>query len=338
MIKPDQNQIVEPNHQPEDVSLDKSLRPQNFDQFIGQARIKDNLEIFISAAQKRKEPIEHVLLHGPPGIGKTTLASLIAKKMNVNLKITSGPAIEKSGDLASLLTNLQESDGLFIDEIHRLNKVIEEILYPAMEDYALDLMVGKGPSAKSLRLDLQKFTIIGATTRMALLSSPLRDRFGVSHRLDFYETSEVQEIITQSAKLLNIDIDKDSAQEIASCSRRTPRIANRLLKRVRDYAEVKNNSKIDKQIIKATLQSLAIDALGLDDIDRKILDTIISKFNGGPVGVKAISASISEESDTIEEVYEPYLMQLGFLVRTPKGRQTTTLANKHLGLSDRKLL
>jgi holliday junction DNA helicase RuvB len=332
MISTETNRVITPASNDEDVSLDKKLRPQRLENFIGPERIKDNLAIFMQAAQKRREPIEHVLLYGPPGIGKTTLASIIANMMDANLKITSGPAIERSGDLASLLTNLEAGDILFIDEMHRLNKVIEEILYPAMEDYALDLMVGKGPGAKSLRLDLPKFTVIGATTRAALLSSPLRDRFGVSYRLDFYEETEIKKIIEQSAGILQIELDNQSALKIARCSRRTPRIANRLLKRVRDYAEVKNDGRINLATTKTALKALAIDQLGLDETDRKILKTIIENFNGGPVGVKTISAAISEEADTIEEVYEPYLMQIGFLQRTPKGREVTTHAYKHLGL------
>ncbi len=332
MIQSDKNRVVKTAARAEDFNLDRQLRPKHLEHFIGQNRIKDNLKIFVEAARKRKETIEHVLLYGPPGIGKTTLASIIANMMNTNIHITSGPAIERSGDLASLLTNLADGDILFIDEIHRLNKVIEEVLYPAMEDYCLDLMVGKGPSAKSLRLDLPKFTIIGATTRMALLSSPLRDRFGVTYHLDFYEEDDIQKIITQSASKLGAKIDRASTKEIAACARRTPRVANRLLKRVRDYAEVKNRGVIDQKITREALRALAIDQLGLDEVDRKILETIIEKFKGGPVGIRTISAATSEEEDTIEDVYEPYLLQIGFLARTAQGRVATEHAYKHLGI------
>lgn len=331
MIQSDQNRVVKTSARAEDFKLDRQLRPKHLEHFIGQERIKNNLKIFVEAARRRKETIEHVLLYGPPGIGKTTLASIIANMMNANIHITSGPAIERSGDLASLLTNLADGDILFIDEIHRLNKVIEEVLYPAMEDYCLDLMVGKGPSAKSLRLDLPKFTIIGATTRVALLSSPLRDRFGVTYHLDFYEEGDIRKIITQSAQKLGAKIDGASTSEIAACARRTPRVANRLLKRVRDYAEVKNKGVINQPITREALQALAIDQLGLDEVDRKILATIIEKFKGGPVGIRTISAATSEEEDTIEDVYEPYLLQIGFLARTAQGRVATEHAYKHLG-------
>ncbi len=332
MIQSGKNRIVKTSARTEDFNLDRQLRPKYLDHFIGQDRIKDNLKIFVGAAQKRRETIEHVLLYGPPGIGKTTLASIIANMMNANIRITSGPAIERSGDLASLMTNLSDGDILFIDEIHRLNKVIEEVLYPAMEDYCLDLMVGKGPSAKSLRLDLPKFTIIGATTRVALLSSPLRDRFGVTYHLDFYEEKDIEKIITQSAQKLEAKIDAASAGEIAACARRTPRVANRLLKRVRDYAEMKNGGVINQKITRDALQALAIDRLGLDEVDRKILETIINKFQGGPVGIRTISAATSEEEDTIEDVYEPYLLQIGFLARTSQGRVATEHAYRHLGI------
>ncbi|MBT3690607.1 Holliday junction branch migration DNA helicase RuvB [bacterium] len=317
----------------EDKSLDATLRPNNLKEYFGQEKIKGNLLIFMEAAKQRKEPIEHVLLYGPPGLGKTTLAHIIAKEMNVNIRVTSGPAIERAGDLAAILTNLEDGDILFIDEIHRLNKLIEEVLYPAMEDYALDIVVGKGPSARTLRLDLPKFTIIGATTRYNLLSSPLRDRFGSTYRLNYYNHPEIEQIINRSARILDIDIeDIESAKMLAKRSRLTPRIANRLLKRVRDFAQVKGTGKLNKDITRAALKLLEVDNQGLDDLDRKIMEIIIERFKGGPVGLNSIAASVQEEDGTIEEIYEPYLMQLGFLIRTPRGRVVTEHGYKHLGL------
>ncbi|MDD3480947.1 MAG: Holliday junction branch migration DNA helicase RuvB [Patescibacteria group bacterium] len=310
--------------------LDETLRPKKFSEYIGQKNIKENLEIAISAARKRKEPIDHVLLYGPPGLGKTTLAHVIAREVGANIRVTSGPAIERAGDLASLLTNLEEGDILFIDEIHRLNKVVEEVLYPAMEDFILDIVIGKGPSARSVRLDMPKFTLVGATTRTGLISSPLRDRFGLVHRLDFYSDTDIDKIIKRSAKILKIEINKDGAKEIAKRARKTPRIANRLLKRVRDYAEVKGEGKINKEIADKALDSLRVDNIGLDETDRNLLVTIIEKFNGGPVGLSTLAAATAEERDTIEDVYEPYLIQIGFLERTPKGRKATKLAYHHL--------
>ncbi|MFH1481932.1 MAG: Holliday junction branch migration DNA helicase RuvB [Patescibacteria group bacterium] len=315
----------------EDKALELSLRPKKLDEFVGQNNIKENLRIFLAAAQGRGESIEHVLLYGSPGLGKTTLAYVIANELGSHIKITSGPVIEKAGDLAAILTNLNEGDILFIDEIHRLNKVIEEILYPAMEDHALDIIIGKGPSARILRIDLPRFTIIGATTKISLLSSPLRDRFGMTYHLNFYEVSDIEKIICRSANILNIDLDQKSGREIASRSRRTPRIANRLLKRVRDYCEVKGDGKINNEICQAAFNLLEVDNLGLDWIDRKIMEVIIEKFNGGPVGLNTIAAATGEDVATIEEIYEPYLMQLGFLDRSPRGRIATDFAYKHLG-------
>lgn len=312
-------------------SLDTSLRPKTFAQFIGQGKIKENLKILIAAAQKRKEPVEHILIYGPAGLGKTTLASVIAHEMRVNLKITSGPAIDRPGDLASILTSLEDGDILFIDEIHRLNKVVEEVLYPAMEDRALDIIIGKGPSAKTLRLDLPKFSIVGATVRVGLVSAPLRDRFGVIHRLDFYKKSDIKKIIQRSAKILGIEIDKNSAAEIARSSRRTPRVANRLLKRIRDYAQVKGDGKISKNIVEKSLKMLEIDSLGLDMADREILKIIIEKFHGGPVGLETLAAASGEDTGNIEEVYEPYLLRIGFLKRTLRGRVATPLSYEYLG-------
>jgi holliday junction DNA helicase RuvB len=316
----------------EDAPLDISLRPKKFSDFIGQENVKENLHIAITAAKKRGEPLDHVLFYGPPGLGKTSLAQIIAGEVGVSIKTTSGPAIEKSGDLAAILTSLKKNDILFIDEIHRLNRTIEEILYPALEDYALDIIIGKGPGAKSLRLNLPKFTMIGATTRYALLSPPLRDRFGSVFRLDYYDAEALRKIIDRSARILQVEAEEEGLKEIAQRARGTPRVANRLLKRVRDYADVKGNGVITKQIAKEALAKLGIDLLGLDDIDHKVLHTIISKFNGGPVGLDTIAASISEESDTITDVYEPFLMQLGFLERTPRGRVASKAAYEHLGL------
>ncbi|MFH0804760.1 MAG: Holliday junction branch migration DNA helicase RuvB [Patescibacteria group bacterium] len=323
--------VVAPAEHDEDRSFDLSLRPRSMAEFIGQPKVKENLKIFMSAAQKRKEPLEHVLLHGPPGIGKTTLAHIIGVEMKVNVRVTSGPAIERAGDLGAILTNLEDGDILFIDEIHRLNRVIEEVLYPAMEDYVLDIVVGKGPSARTLRLDLPKFTLIGATTRVHLLSSPLRDRFGNIYRLDFYNPSDIEQIVRRSAKILGVEVDTAALSEIARRARRTPRVANRLLKRVRDYAQVKAAGVITLPVAVAALNALEIDAEGLDQTDRQILTVIIEKFKGGPVGLNTIAAAISEDQTTLEDVYEPYLMQVGLLARTPRGRVVTESGYRHVG-------
>lgn len=306
------------------------LRPRSFDEYIGQDKVKENLMVFIEAAKQRKEALDHVLLYGPPGLGKTTLSGIIASALGVNLKVTSGPAIEKPGDLAAILTNLGPMDVLFIDEIHRLNRAVEEILYPAMEDFALDIIIGKGPSARSIRLDLSKFTLIGATTRAGLLTSPLRDRFGIINRLELYTPEELKRIVARSASILNIEIDDEAAFEIASRARGTPRIANRLLRRIRDFAQVRSDGRIDLKITRYGLEALEVDEKGLDRVDRNLLYCIIQKFGGGPVGLETLAASTGEEPETIEDVYEPFLMQLGFLQKTPRGRKATLLAYKHL--------
>ncbi len=314
-----------------EIELEVTLRPRDFENYIGQDRLKQNLKLAIAAAKKRGEPLDHVLLHGPPGLGKTTMASVIAHEMGAQIRITSGPAIERSGDLASLLTNLSDGDILFIDEIHRLNRTVEEVLYSAMEDFKLDIMLGKGPSARSLRLDLPKFTIIGATTRTGSLAAPLRDRFGMIHRLEFYKPEEVQQIIERAAGILKVKIDKPAAAILAKRSRLTPRIANRLLKRVRDYADVNGDGIIDTELSHKSLELMDIDELGLDNADRMLLNAIIENYDGGPVGVETLAAITAEERGTIEDFYEPYLMQIGLIERTPRGRKVTPKAYKHLG-------
>lgn len=326
--------IIQADIIPEDDKIEQGLRPSHLSEYIGQEKAKKNLRVFIEAAKKRGEPLDHVLLYGPPGLGKTTLASIIATEMGVNLKITSGPAIDKPGDLAAILNNLSENDVLFIDEIHRLNKQVEEVLYPAMEDFAIDIVIGKGAGARSIRLDLPKFTLVGATTRAGMLTAPLRDRFGVVNRLEFYNVTELMQIILRSAAVLGVSIDDEGALEIAKRSRGTPRLANRLLKRVRDFAQVEGDGAIDYDVAKTALDRLEVDSMGLDNTDRNILETMIHKFGGGPVGLDTLAAAIGEDSGTLEEVYEPYLIKNGFINRTPRGRIVTEHCYRHFGLEN----
>src|SRR5512141_2900326 len=323
---------ISPQKRDEDTALDRALRPNRWADFPGQDRLKENLSILIEAAKQRKEPLDHLLFYGPPGLGKTSLAHIVANEMEVNVRVTSGPAIERAGDLAAILTNLKANDVLFIDEVHRLGRAVEEVLYPAMEDFALDIVIGKGPSARSIRLKMPRFTVVGATTRLALISSPLRARFGAVYRLDFYEQPILEQIIQRAANLLKVEIDASGLAEIARRGRGTPRVALRLMRRVRDYAQVRGDGRIDGQLAAEALSLLDVDPLGLDDLDRRVLHAIIEKFGGGPVGLETIAASISEEADTIMDVVEPYLLQLGFLDRTPRGRVATKRAYEHLNL------
>lgn len=326
------NRVIETNLIEEDIKIEGSLRPQTLDDYIGQSKIKENLKIYIEAAKRRSDSLDHVLFYGPPGLGKTTLAGIIANEMGVNMKVTSGPAIEKPGEMAAILNNLQEGDILFVDEIHRLNRQVEEVLYPAMEDFAIDIMIGKGASARSIRLDLPHFTLVGATTRAGLLTAPLRDRFGVIHHLEFYSVEELKHIILHSAKVLDVSIEEKGAIELARRSRGTPRLANRILKRVRDFAQVKYDGVITEKVACTALDLLEVDKMGLDHIDRNILLTMINKFKGGPVGLDTLAAAIGEDAGTLEDVYEPYLLKSGFLNRTPRGRTVTDMAYHHLGL------